>query len=390
MSDIEPLATADGDSEFRPQDIDVTGDHPPVHLGVVGLGGFARFALQHFLQVPGARLVCVGGTSSDEAKHCAERYGAPVLESASAVMTHPEVDWVYINTPPFLHADQAREALENGKNVLVEKPLATCLDDARELLELAESKGLRLMTNLMQRYNPVVDTIQTILDRRLLGEPLFFSITNHAVDEGLGTNHWFWDESKSGGIFVEHGVHFFDLATHWFGPGEVQTAGRQCRAIDGAEDQVWCDARHGSTVARFYHGFNQSGRTEAQRWEIVCERGQMTMEGWIPLGVQTTAIVTESQMRTLADLPGVVRHRTLEQYPADQRSVRAHGKMHDVFQKVRMQIDPGVEKAELYGDLLVRLFAEQTDTRRSPRILDVKGGYDSLAMAVQATKLARG
>ena len=384
-----PRSSSTASSRFRPQDIDVSDKHPPVRLGVVGLGGFARFALQHFLQVPGADLVCVGGTSSDEAKHCAERYGAPVLESASAAMRHPDVDWVYINTPPFLHADQAREALQNGKHVLVEKPLATRLEDARELLDLAESKGLRLVTNLMQRYNPVVDTIRTILQQRLLGEPLFFSVTNHAVDEGLPPDHWFWDETKSGGIFVEHGVHFFDLAAHWFGPGEVQTAGRQCRRGDGAEDQVWCDAVHGQTVARFYHGFNQSGRTESQRWEIVCERGQMTMEGWIPLGVQLTAIVTEAQMRTLAELPGVVRHRTLEQYPADQRSVRAHGKMHDVFQKVRMQIDPGVEKAELYGDLLVRLFAEQTDSQTAPRILDANGGYDSLAMAVAASKLAR-
>lgn len=364
-------------------------------LGVIGLGGFARFALQHFIQVPGTRLVCVGGATSDEAKHCADRYGAPVLDSVEAVCQHPDVDWVYINTPPFLHADQAEMALSCGKNVLVEKPLATSLDDAERITQLAIDNGCQLVTNLMQRYNPIVQSIQTILAEKLFGEPLFFNFNNHAVDQGLPSTHWFWDRQKSGGIFIEHGVHFFDMARYWFGDGRVTSAGRHCRASDSAEDQVWCDCLFGNTVARFYHGFNQTSRTESQRWEIVCERGQITMDGWIPMGYRGEAILSEKQTKRLMEIEPDLRCRVVEQYSVADRMVHGHGTDFDVFQKISFQMTAPIPKSELYGDLLVDLFRDKTQPNLASASGDTtppspaevfKGGLESLRMAVDATQ----
>ena len=361
-----------------------------VGLGVIGLGGFARFSLQHFVQAPGVELVAAGGVTSAEALHAAARYGVPVLESVDEVCTHPGVDWVYINTPPFLHFEHAMAALRAGKHVLIEKPLATELGHAEALMAEAEARGLRLVTNLMQRYNPLLDTLRSVLREGLLGEPLFFSLTNHAVDQGLPSEHWFWDRNKSGGIFVEHGVHFFDMAAHLLGPGRIISAGRACRASDGAEDQVWCDGRFGGAVARFYHGFNQSGATEAQRFEIVCERGQVTMEGWIPLAATVTATVDERATRRLTELAPDARLRVLEQFPPDRREVRAHGAIHRVDQLVRLDLPAVSPKSELYGDLLQRLFAEQTaiDPEMDRLRLRPADGLESLRLAVAARDLA--
>ena len=361
-----------------------------VGLGVVGLGGFARFSLQHFVQAPGVELVAAGGVTSEEAKHAAARYGAPVLGSIEEVCAHPGVDWVYINTPPFLHAEQVMVALRAGKHVLIEKPLATELADAEGLIAEADRRGLRLVTNLMQRYNPLIDTLRSVLGEGLLGEPLFFSLNNHAVDQGLPPGHWFWDRAKSGGIFVEHGVHFFDMATRLLGPGEISSAGRACRASDGAEDQVWCDGRFGPAVARFYHGFNQSGATEAQRFEVVCERGQVTMEGWIPLSATITASVDEAATRRLTDLAPDARLRVLERFPPDRREVRAHGRLHEVDQLVRLEVPAAMPKSELYGELLQRLFTEQTDPEAGPASerLRPADGLESLRLAVAARDTA--
>lgn len=361
-----------------------------VGLGVVGLGGFARFSLQHFVQAPGVGFVAAGGVTSEEGRHAAARYGAPVLDSVEAVCGHPGVDWVYINTPPFLHFEHAMLALRAGKHVLIEKPLATELADAEALMAEADRRGLRLVTNLMQRYNPLLDTLRSILQGGQLGEPLFFNLTNHAVDEGLPSGHWFWDRGKSGGIFVEHGVHFFDMAARLLGPGRIESAGRACRPSDGAEDQVWCDGRFGSAVARFYHGFNQSGATEAQRFEIVCERGQVTMEGWIPLSATITASVDAAGTRRLTDLTPEARLRVLEQYPTDRREVRAHGVMHRVDQLVRLEIPPAMPKSELYGELLQRLFTEQTAPGgdSTDHALHPVDGLESLRLATTARDLA--
>ena len=366
-------------------------------LGVVGLGGFARFSLQHFAQAPGVELVAAGGVTSEEARHAAARYGMPVLDSIEEVCGHPGVDWVYVNTPPFLHAQQVTTALRAGKHVLIEKPLATELADAEGLMAEADKRGLRLVTNLMQRYNPLIATLRSVLREGLLGEPLFFNLTNHAVDQGLPPGHWFWDRSKSGGIFVEHGVHFFDMATHLLGPGEVTSAGRACRASDGAEDQVWCDGRFGPrggssrpAVARFYHGFNQTAATEAQRFEVVCERGQVTMEGWIPLAATVTASVSDATTRRLTQLAPDARLRVLERFPPDRREVRGHGVVHTVDQLVRLDIPAAMPKSELYGELLQRLFSEQTDPEAGPASerLQPGDGLESLRLAVAARGLA--
>ena len=367
-------------------------DPASVRLGAIGLGGFARFALQHFVQVPGVELVCVGGASSQEAIHCADRYGLEVLPDAQAVCDRDDVNWVYINTPPFLHAEQTRMAVQAGKNVLVEKPLATNLDDAERIRKAAEQKGVRVVTNLMQRHNPAVVAIKRIIDGGWLGSPLFFNFNNHAVDQGLPTEHWFWDREKSGGIFVEHGVHFFDLAEHWFGPGQILSAGSARRQCDGVEDQVWCDARFGPTVARFYHGFNQTSRTESQRWEIVFERGQITSQGWIPMGFDAVAIVDEAETRSLMSLDENLRCRIVEQYDQADRQVRGHGMLHQVYQKLNLRLDPPDDKSGLYGDLLVDLMtyqiAERSPARADAAVNNDKGGYDSLRLACEARRMA--
>ncbi|GEM_PF-6967214 len=72
-------------------------------------------------------------------------------------------------------------------------------------------------------------------------------------------DHWFWDRTKSGGIFIEHGVHFFDMFADWLGGGNGQSAGRVLRPGSGIEEQVYCTARYGHVPVSFYHGFTQAG-----------------------------------------------------------------------------------------------------------------------------------
>src|SRR5690606_25160869 len=119
-------------------------------------------------------------------------------------------------------------------------------------------RDLLLVANLMQRYNRVFDLVRELISRRLLGEVLHGYFENYASDENLPPEHWFWDREKSGGIFIEHGVHFFDLMAGWLGPGEVVAAQVSLRESDSCEDQVQCTVRYGGGVhVNFYHGFHQ-------------------------------------------------------------------------------------------------------------------------------------
>lgn len=76
----------------------------------------------------------------------------------------------------------------------------------------------------MQRYNPLYTMVADLIQSQMLGKVLHGYLENYASDEGLDPDHWFWDRSKSGGIFLEHGVHFFDMFEGWLGRGEVVAA----------------------------------------------------------------------------------------------------------------------------------------------------------------------
>ena len=118
---------------------------------------------------------------------------------------------------------------------------------------------------------------------KVLGEVLHGFFENYASDESLLADHWFWDRSKSGGIFVEHGVHFFDLFAGWLGLGRVEAAQVGVGPVPTIEEHVHCTLRYGETaLVNFYHGFHQAGRMDRQELRLVFERGDVTLHEWVP------------------------------------------------------------------------------------------------------------
>ena len=95
-----------------------------IRLGVIGCGGFGLFALQHCAQVPGVQLAGMAGTHREAAQAAAKRFGIPDILEVEALVQRPDIDLVYIATPPFLHHPQALLAMRAGKHVICEKPLA--------------------------------------------------------------------------------------------------------------------------------------------------------------------------------------------------------------------------------------------------------------------------
>ena len=127
-----------------------------IRLGVIGCGQFARFAVEQFIDVPGTRVTAVTDVVEASAVGTAERFGAVVADDPGALATRADVDLVYVATPPALHHPLAMLALEAGKHVIVEKPLALALHQADEMIETARRRNLLIVANLMQRYGELV------------------------------------------------------------------------------------------------------------------------------------------------------------------------------------------------------------------------------------------
>lgn len=365
---------------------------PNLRIGAIGTGGFGLFALQQFLQHPGVELVAIAGTHREAALAMAKRFGVPDLEEVETLLARPEIDLIYIATPPFLHFAQARAALEKGKHVICEKPLALTVEEADELLALAAARGLLCIANLMQRYNPLYEAVRGLVESRVLGRCLHGWFENYASDEGLPAEHWFWDRAKSGGIFIEHGVHFFDLFEGWLGAGEVIAAQRVLRPGSGLEEQVQCTVRYaGGELVNFHHGFTQPARLDRQEFRLVFEHGEVTLEEWVPVRARIRAAVNEEQTRALMELFPGSQLDVLRSYGGRDRAARGRHQELDIAQQIELRYGLGDDKSRRYSELLRALFADQVawiSDRRHARKITERNGRDSLASAVQATALA--
>jgi predicted dehydrogenase len=367
-------------------------DDHVIRLGVNGCGGFGLFALQHFAQVPGVQLVGMSGTHRPAALAAAARFGMENEDDLGALVGRDDVDIVYIATPPFLHYSQARAALEAGKHVVVEKPLALSVAEADDLIDLARRRDRLVVANLMQRYNPMFEAVRRLVASGVLGEVLHGSFENWASDENLPAEHWFWDRSKSGGIFIEHGVHFFDLFAGWLGPGTVEAAQVGVRPGTAIEEHVQATVRHGATtLVNLYHGFHQAGRMDRQELRLVFERGDITLHDWVPTRARIHALVDERQTRELVGLFPDSRLDVSALYSGKERACRGRGREIDAYQIIELSHGEGRLKSHLYGQLLRSLMADQVAwirDRAHRRVVTEANGRDSLALACAADALA--
>ena len=191
-----------------------------LNIGIIGAGAFAAFAAKAFLKITGIKIIAVTDINKDAATQMAKENDANVYADLKTFLEDENIDLVYIATPPFLHYQQSKMALTAGKHVICEKPAALKTSEAEEFCSLAASQQLLYVVNLMQRYNPLYDVVNKIVKEKILGNFLHGFFENYASDENLDADHWFWDEKKSGGIFIEHGVHFFDMFSGWLGNGK--------------------------------------------------------------------------------------------------------------------------------------------------------------------------
>ncbi|GAB3640319.1 Gfo/Idh/MocA family protein [Spirosoma arcticum] len=367
-------------------------------IGVIGMGGFGLFAVQQFVQHPNVKLVAIAGSSRDEAHRTAKRFGADILGSLDELVNHPDVDIIYIATPPFMHYEQSMLALNAGKHVICEKPLAMNPDEGAEMLALAKEKGLLMVTNLMQRYNPMFARIKHLIDKNLLGDFLHGYFENYAGDEGLSPEHWFWDRTKSGGIFIEHGVHFFDMFAGWFGDGTVKAAQLSKRPnSNDVEDQVqatveYGDDETGRKLVNFYHGFTQTGRMDRQEMRLVFERGDVTLHEWVPTRMVLRCVADEETTRELMTLfPGAQLNVTANISGKDL-PLRGRHKEFNAYQQLEIKFGFEQEKQHLYSELLRLMFRDQVSAIKYPdthRIITEENGLRSLETATEADRMAR-
>ena len=189
-----------------------------IRTAVIGTGFMGRVHLEALRRVENVDVVEIAATSQEKAKAAAA--GFNVLNATGdwrEVMADPSIDAVHVATPNVSHYEIAKAALESGKHVLCEKPLAMNVAQAQELTDLVAAKKLRggLCHNL--RYYPMVQQMRRMREAGAFGEILVVQGT-YSQDWMLYESDWNWrvDPKVSGPsrVMADIGSHFFDMAEH--------------------------------------------------------------------------------------------------------------------------------------------------------------------------------
>ncbi len=366
--------------------------HDTLGYGLIGAGAFGQFCIEQYRQLDSIKPIALVDRDRQTAEQAAARFGMRACGSVDELLARDDVGLVHIATPPNTHADLADRALRAGKHVLCEKPLTMNVNEARRLVALAEQQGKVLAANLIMRYNPLCEAVKRITEAQLLGQPLHGYFENYAKDEPLGPDHWFWQRDVSGGIFVEHGVHFFDLFEWWLGEGQV-VAAQHCRRAGGPiVDQVNATVRYGDgALVNFYHGFTQPTRLDRQQMRLLFEHGSVTLDEWVPTSITVEVFAEQAQLDRITSLLPLPEVQPIASYASDERKGNSRHKPYTVDGYWRVTSQAGMNKPALYGHVLRELMADQLEAIADPthlrRVTEVNG-LRSVQTAVHATALA--
>lgn len=181
-------------------------------VGVIGAGSFAKGVLLPALTKTPARLVYLADLNAAAAKHGASKFGVETaITDYKIILADPAVNTVFILVGHHLHARFVIEALEAGKNVFVEKPLAMGEEELRNVEEaFTKAKDRQLMLGFNRRFSPHMVKVKQLLAGR--SEPLCMSMTINAG--AIPADHWTQDPERGGGRIVGEGCHFIDLLSY--------------------------------------------------------------------------------------------------------------------------------------------------------------------------------
>jgi len=210
-----------------------------IRVGVAGLGRSGwGIHVRLLSQIPAKyQIVAVTDPDAGRCQEAVERFGCQAYAGYDELVGDDAVELVVVATPSHLHADYTIAALEAGKAVVCEKPMAASLADADRMIAAAEHTGRLLTIFQNRRYSPDFCQVKEVIDSGVLGRIVMI----HMTASGFG-RRWDWQTLKryGGGSLNNTGVHFLDQALQLFGPSKPQVYCHMERTLTlgDAEDHV--------------------------------------------------------------------------------------------------------------------------------------------------------
>jgi len=370
-------------------------------IGIIGYGGFGKFLNYWWDQMDNIEVVAI----SDSRYHGDHSEKYKVYTDWKLLIQANDIDIISIVTPPSYHAEMACAAMLAGKHVLLEKPIAITNEDANMVLEVAKATGKIITVDHMLRYNPIIKKMGELSKSNLFGPLRHVEVSNYAQDNSLNPDHWFWKEKKSGGIFIEHGVHFFDIVNSLTDQHCTEVKGTSHRRNEQQRDQVAAITKYNEgLIASHYHAFSGPGFFESTTIRLIFDLAKIEIEGWIPLHGRVRAIVNENSKKIIEELPGWKTSEISDiegltdisrpegwgdmEDETPQKSTFAYGIEYQVDQMLSGTFEIAESKSVVYGNCLKDIIQDLISKIENPDHqlrITAADAQESLRMAIAAT-----
>lgn len=186
-----------------------------MRFGLVGYGAWCRHHARVIRATPGCELCAVCASTNDSRVRAHAETGSRTVGDFRKLVTADDLDVVSIVVPNSLHEAVAIAALESGKHVLLEKPMATSVEACDRIIRAASRSGRLLLVGHEMRFSPLYTRMHEFLDRGEIGNPRYLLIDLWRQPYRPGSGQWRKDPARVGNWTLEEPVHFFDLAG-WF------------------------------------------------------------------------------------------------------------------------------------------------------------------------------
>jgi predicted dehydrogenase len=356
-------------------------------VGIVGLGGFGLFLMREWSLLDDVQIVAL--SDDDPARNPTNEtsaQGARFYTSYEEMLKDPRVDIVSIATPPSTHLPMSLAAIEQGKHVLIEKPVALTAADGRRIAEAASKAGVVATVNFVLRYNPLVEGIRKVVEAGVFGKPRRIDLRNYATQETVPPGHWFWDRSISGGIMIEHGVHFFDMTSYILNKKAREAQGISVWRNEEQEDRVFASVRfEDDVIGTYWHSFTRPKPIETTTFHIDLDLGEIDIFGWIPLVASFWGWTDEKGIEALREyLPGAEIDITQKEPFTTQSCDKVYRVTADISGKSQVQ----QPKLEVYGSLVRAVLQDIVLAAKDPNHklrVTLEDAINAVVIAEQAT-----
>lgn len=252
-----------------------------IRWGIIGVGNVCEVKSgPGFYKNPGSQLLAVMRRDGEKARDFAARHKVPLwYDNADALLNNPDIDAIYIATPPAQHSNYAIAALTAGKDVYIEKPVTLNAAECKILLDAENCSTQKVCVAHYRRAVPCFVNIGELLRAGAIGTPLLVNIDMlRPAPANISDDNWRLNPAISGGgLFHDLAPHQLDLMLHWF--GKVSAADGLAlnqRQLSTADDAVqgWAQFACGVLLQGRWHFALESIPTR-DRCEIIGTNGSI-------------------------------------------------------------------------------------------------------------------